>query len=479
MYKYLLACISYFVLISLAHAVDSEDTRLRLEQQTVQQQQQRDAASLAAADALNQAPINAIDDANLAAALYHTVQQRHWQRARELLARYEILPDADALLIGYTKGALARANGDYDAAIRHLQKVSENAPKEFLLPKLALGRAQFEDHQDNAAQQTFNQVSNLLDRQAEYQQGVIKTVDTFLTALEHRQGWQGSLSVGIAHDNNINQSSDASTCLHYIGSICAIKRSVPKSITARGINYEGVLQRRFSVSGNHGVLLRGIAFGDIYQNQGDYNNHQLILSAGYSFQDVNDDWAISPVFKYTAQGHHTDHKAWGIDTTWRHTLSAKCTFSLGAGIEHQQYPKAANLYDGNLINLNAGLWQGIGDSWIVFGQLRFAQKDSKTDVFSYQEGSLRVGATKYFGNDFNLTLQGRWLQRQYQENNAIFGVKRRDSEQYYSAALNAPKWEILGLEPGLLIEYTRNHSNVDWLYSYDKTQISLRLQKRF
>ena len=69
--------------------------------------------------------------------------------------------------------------------------------------------------------------------------------------------------------------------------------------------------------------------------------------------------------------------------------------------------------------------------------------------------------------------------REYNDFNALLGSRRRDDESSHTLIVSAPRWALLGFTPNLTLKHTRVRSNVDWLYSYQRTQLSLRMEKLF
>nr|WP_269749518.1 surface lipoprotein assembly modifier [Xenorhabdus lircayensis] len=61
----------------------------------------------------------------------------------------------------------------------------------------------------------------------------------------------------------------------------------------------------------------------------------------------------------------------------------------------------------------------------------------------------------------------------------LLGAKRQDDEQLYTAAIKFPAAKIFGMTPSFTFRHRRNHSNVNWLYSYDKNEIQIQLEKYF
>lgn len=54
-----------------------------------------------------------------------------------------------------------------------------------------------------------------------------------------------------------------------------------------------------------------------------------------------------------------------------------------------------------------------------------------------------------------------------------------DDEQLYLAKLSLPKYSIATMTPSISYRYRVNKSNIDALYSYQQSEIEIRLEKRF
>lgn len=46
-----------------------------------------------------------------------------------------------------------------------------------------------------------------------------------------------------------------------------------------------------------------------------------------------------------------------------------------------------------------------------------------------------------------------------------------------SAGVNA--WQVAGLVPELRVRHSINHSNLDWAFGFEQTEVSLMLRKSF
>lgn len=62
---------------------------------------------------------------------------------------------------------------------------------------------------------------------------------------------------------------------------------------------------------------------------------------------------------------------------------------------------------------------------------------------------------------------------------AILDSRRNEDEQGYTFILRAPRLAVYDIVPSLTVKYSKVQSNIDWLYSYDKNSISLKLERQF
>lgn len=61
----------------------------------------------------------------------------------------------------------------------------------------------------------------------------------------------------------------------------------------------------------------------------------------------------------------------------------------------------------------------------------------------------------------------------------MLGVRRDDDERNYTLIIKAKRLAFAGFTPLLSLRYNVVSSNVDWLYSYDRSTASLKLERSF
>ncbi|WP_434517873.1 surface lipoprotein assembly modifier [Pseudomonas sp. NFX1] len=420
-----------------------------------------------------------IDD--LGRALYISVQRQQWADVAAFRARYVALPGHDLMLVAYAEGALARADGNLELAEAQYRKLL-TIQGDFLPGQLELARVLFENRKDRESATAFRQISQSLGPADARNQGLGNTVDSFVEALDHRESWQGSIAIGPTWSDNLNQSSGSTTTyrLETSEGVYLIERKLPKAVSASGIDYEATLNKRVALSGHHGMFARALAYGQAYDRQGRYNEDTLISNAGYSYQDVRNQYSLGPSFEYNRIGSNRMYSAWGLRGEWMHNLSPTRMLKLEGEYKDMAYRRElANTYDGGASSLYATLWQALPQQWTLFGGFDLTDRDSRDDTEAYLQKGLRLGVAKDFEVGASAVLFASWRTRQYDAYSALTDARRHDEEQGYTFIVRAPRLAFHDLVPSLTVKYNKVSSNVDWLYSFERNSVSLKLEKQF
>ncbi|ONH54052.1 peptide signal [Pseudomonas cedrina subsp. cedrina] len=417
----------------------------------------------------------------LGRAVYLSVERQQWPQARDYLRRYNALPGHDPMLTAYANGGLARADGDLEKAEGYYRDLLAIQP-DFLPGRLELARVQFENRKDGDSKVAFEQISSGLSPSDAQAMGLGKTVDSFVQALDHREDWQGSFAIGPTWSDNLNQSSESTVTYRFVTDqeTILVKRSLPKAVSAHGQDYEATLNKRMAVSGHHGLFVRSLLYGQAYEKESMYNEGTVINNAGYSYHDARNQYAFGPSYEFNTIGDNAMYSAWGLHGEWIHNLSATRMFKLEGDYKDMAYKHEINSnLDGGLSTVSATLFQVLPQQWTLFGGVDIADRNTRDRTAAYLQKGLRLGVAKDFDIGVSAVVFASYRQRQYDAYSAILDDRRYDEEQSYIVILRAPRLAVYGIVPSLTVKYNKVQSNIDWLYSYDKNSISLKLEKQF
>lgn len=495
MKRRLLCCL---IVLSSSSLYADDDTQLRLnqslDQNVLQQQHQlQQQGVIRSTDELPNIVINgqvfAVEknQDDLAKALYLAVMQKQWGNAAVYLKHYQQYEGYDQALTDFAEGALARAQGQLKLAEQKFQSSLNRQPNN-LICELELARVLFEQQKNKEAARLFTSIQNKLGQsdRAVIPPEVEQTVNLFVKALDQRDSWQGSVAIGPSYATNLNSSSEQSKTwtlygMDQDGNIIPahMTRGSPKAISAKGVDYEASLMKRFSLYGNHGISLRGLAYGQSYDDYADYNEFTLNINAGYSFFDLKNQISIAPLFEHKRYANDGLYNAWGARAEWMRFIAADKAFKLEAEIKDLDYQKYKTL-DGKESSAMFTFWKILPKQWTLFSGLDVLDHDTQEKYMAaYQQQGVRLGLSKSWNVGLNTTLFTSYRWRQFDRYAESLEARRHDFEQNYTFVVQMPRFKFYGVTPNLTYRYNQNNSNVDWLYSYDKHNVSLKLEHRF
>ncbi|KAF1016926.1 MAG: TPR repeat-containing protein [Stenotrophomonas maltophilia] len=471
---------------ALAHA-QQDDLRRVLEQGAEQRHQQQDQQRLQQADGAR--PVLTIDGQpyrvertvdDLGQAVYLSLQHQQWNAAAQFLAEYVQLDGHDPLLRHYAQGALARVQGQHARAAREFETVLAAQPA-FLPARLELARVLAEDLRDREAIALFTAIASSIDDPDPATAGVRSSVQAYLQALQARRQWKGAVAAGPAWSDNINRSSASRTCLLDDGAgSCLIERRLPDAQAAGGLDYDANIERRLPLAGHHGLYVRGLAYGQAWRGHSAYNELNASVQAGYSWRSARQTLQLAPSFDYQAWGNRALTGAAGVHGEWSRSLDARTLVKVEADWKRMRYRQRAlaSNYDGDLRAVYATWFRALNPRWTLFAGVDLSDSGAAQDSNGYLQRGLRLGVARQWSGT-TATVFDSLRQRRYGTWSPLLEERRRDDEQNLIAIVRSERLAVAGLVPSLSLRYTRVASNVDWLYAYDRSLVSLKWERPF
>ncbi|WP_074018989.1 surface lipoprotein assembly modifier [Xenorhabdus thuongxuanensis] len=408
-------------------------------------------------------------------ALFLAINHQQWSDVRRFLEAYKKLQGHDVMLVNFAQGGLARLEGDLDLATYHYQQILSQQP-DFPRIELELARVYFEDHKNQEAGQLFTELYTA----QKLPEIVLKNINSYLEAIELRNSWRGSFSVGYAYNDNVNMSSDKTICRKYLRNTCHETQHTPKAIKAWGMSYDATLSRRYQLFGHHGIFGRGLIYGENYRDYHDENENTFLLIGGYNYKSKSHDFSFGPLFEYKQRASDTYYRATGAKTEWRWAFTSQTV--LNVELEHKQihHQQSLRRKDGSFTSAYLTLFHSISKDVVLFGGGDWVYRDNNQYAEDrYQQWGIRTGIAGQIYPGINGSLFATLKKRHFGAYSPMLRATRQDNEQIYSAVIKVPAAEIWGMTPSFTFRHRRNHSNVDWLYSYNKNEVLIRLEKYF
>lgn len=407
-------------------------------------------------------------------ALFLAVNNSDWPTARRLLVQYRQEPDYDEDIALFADAAISKADGNMKAARQKYETLLQRQP-DFTRGRLDLARLLFDDHLNREAEAEFAKAAR-----EPLPEPVLSNIQSFQTAIDKRQSWQGSLNVGGVWNSNVNEGAGGFYCEEEFEGECIGNywRS-PEPESALGIKYEAAATKHWQVQGHHGIAARALAFGRVYRNHQEHNEHTLNLSAGYQFTNARRSFTLSPLWEWSAEGSHASHRAYGARAEWNEN---KGNWSWNTETEWKKlkyFNEEDTHNDGTLLAVYNTLSYSPREDWALFGGLDWQQRKTEDGQGDYRQPALRVGAAKQFANGFDASAHAIFQHRSYKSEDGIFEKRRRDNEQIYILNVGADRWSIAGMKPTFTFKHRRVNSNIKWMYRYRQNEVGLSLVKMF
>ncbi|PRB81387.1 hypothetical protein CQ007_09540 [Pseudomonas sp. MYb185] len=422
---------------------------------------------------------------SLTPAIYVAINTNQWTQLPDFIARYRELPGHRPALVSMAESLLARFEGNYPLALQRMELASEQEPTDARV-LLELARLWFEDHQEKRAEQGF---ARALDAGLPLE--VQMLIQQYHQAMDIRAGWHGSAALGVGYNDNINQANGYYSCLNYFAGICFFERQMPDPIESELVSYELSLQRRYNLSGNHNLQLRPMSYGTYYAETNpsrtatmqDYSTNLAILQVGYQYLDARNSISLMPYVEHYYRNRASDYLAHGLQLEWRRTLSRK--WQIGTSLDTKRYEytskgqRTGADYEMHQWGLTASFMPQPNTS--LYTGLTLSRRKYEIEQASSKDWAARVGVYHGFSGRAGLYVNALGIYRDSRNDAHDFflGDRRRDRQQVYILSAGANGWKVAGLTPELRVRHSINHSNLDWAFGFEQTEVSLMLRRQF
>ncbi len=247
-------------------------------------------------------------------------------------------------------------------------------------------------------------------------------------------------------------------------------------------------EKTIPLKGHHGVLVRGVLYGNRYTEKDkdstampDYSYHNSSLYAGYAYADTRSSFSLLPYFEYDFRNRHTHYRAWGVDADWSRTLSPRWRVNARAGAKKTGYSGQSKDYfaDYKQYELGAGTEFSLTSKSGLFANFDATRKAYPEKSSSSKEYTTRLGAYSFFSSGTYLNAILLHRRSLYDAASFVSDNKRRRDNQYIMiAAVGFPQWNLKGVYPEFRFRRSISHSNTAH-YRYRQNEWLLNFKYRF
>ncbi len=391
----------------------------------------------------------------------------------KILRFYEGAEKADAVLIDYAKAKLAKLQGNYAGAIKHLKQILAKNP-ELDAIRFELATALFYDRQDINAKNQFHKLQSSKNTSRQLN----NLINKYLEALEKRNEWNVDISFNYVRETNINNVSNS----RYIGSWKKPDSHLPQ--TANGFEYYLGVSKDFNLQGKHYLAFENHLNGENYWDNHQYDDITNRTYLGYRYKSANTTFSLLPFYKRNWSGDsHYNNWSNGIKANIYQRLTPHFNFSLTGEYSKNHYPRDDD-FNGHYKMLSGTLlWRKNPEQSFYIG-LGVNSKTTNVKRFDSVKRSIHVGWNQEWSKGISSRLGIGYSQTKYggmAKYGGVIPLGKIREDDAYSANLFIWKrdWELFGIIPKLHLNWKKQISNIPSIYSYDKKNVNIIFEKSF
>lgn len=425
---------------------------------------------------LNQPSINApsaaplLEGSSLEESINFAIITKDWQKLEKLLAQYRTTTNFDPILYDYGLGALYRHQGRQKEAIALYQQILKNQP-DLHYPRFDLAMMLYEDKRYAEAEVQLEAAEPFLSPTL---QGLVSQI---LGNIKKVQKWQPTLNFSYESTDNVNQASDLKELV--IGEATFIRSDDSLPQDANGISYNIGATQEKNIKGNH-YIYKDVDLGGVnYWDNSDYSELTLQANLGYRYKAIKQSWGVITTAEQNLLGGKRYNQNYAATLEYNRQISNQWQISGSLAHLQKRYEEddSANYYNGHANSTAWILLYQPKPKWLIYGGADFMRDDLADQSESSDRRGIR-GGIAFSGEKISLRGNVRYAQRDFKENNFLYGEKRKDDEYQLSTTLGHKKLNWNGFTPKLNYEYKKIDSNLP-LYERSSSKIFIRVDKRF
>ena len=299
--------------------------------------------------------------------------------------------------------------------------------------------------------------------------------------IRKNKNWNLWFNIGIAPDNNINNTTSGEQCVSTLfGVMCNTLDEPEKDVGLNvmlGGNYE------FKLSDKWRLKNEFMVYNSKY-NDKKYDDTYLYYTIGARYIYNKGDVFFGPTFskRYIA------HKSYNYSTGFMFETSYDITKQLNANLTLNYtptyYDDYSDILDGDVKSARLRLFYALDSSKYFIFKTGYEYEKTKDETYTNDRINLALGFGAELPYGFHVYAEPSVIFTNYKgkrwavDNYEFKQVKENDTTQRYSISLSNRKISFMGFVPTITYSYTDKSSNI-WQREYEKSLIEFTIQKRF
>ena len=299
--------------------------------------------------------------------------------------------------------------------------------------------------------------------------------------IRKNKNWNLWFNVGIAPDNNVNNTTSGEQCVSTLfGVMCNTLDEPEKDVglnTMVGGDYE------FKLNDNWRLKNEFMFYNSKY-NDKKYDDTYLYYTLGARYIYNKGDIFFGPTFSKRYLAHKSYNYSTGFMFETSYDITKQLNANLTLSYTPTYYDDYSDILDGDVKSARLRLFYALDSSKYFIFKTGYEYEKTKDKTYTNDRINLALGFGAELPYGFHIYAEPSVLYTQYKgerwtvDNYEFKQVKEYDTTQRYSISLSNRKISFMGLIPTLTYSYTDKSSNI-WQREYEKSLIEFTIQKRF
>ena len=299
--------------------------------------------------------------------------------------------------------------------------------------------------------------------------------------IRKNKNWNLWFNVGIAPDNNINNTTSGEQCVMTIfGVVCNTLDEPEKDVglnTAFGGNYE------FKLSDKWRLKNEFMVYNSKYDDK-KYDDTYLYYTIGARYIYNRGDIFFGPTFSKRYLAHKSYNYSTGFMFETSYDINKQLNANLTLNYTPTYYDDYSDILDGDVKSARLRLFYALDSSKYFIFKTGYEYENTKNETYTNDRVNLALGFGAELPYGFHIYAEPsvvltnykgkRWAVKDYN----FEEIKEKDTTQRYSISVSNRKISFMGFVPTLTYSYTDKSSNI-WQREYEKSLIEFTIQKRF
>ena len=299
--------------------------------------------------------------------------------------------------------------------------------------------------------------------------------------IRKNKNWNVWFNVGVAPDNNINDTTSGEQCvMTMFGVMCNTLDKPEKDVgfnVSVGGNYE------FKLSDNWRLRNETFVYNAKYSDK-KYDDSYLYYVLGGKYIFEKGDIFFGPTFSRRYLGHKAYNYSTGFMIQTSYDVTKQLNANLTLSYTPTYYDDYSDILDGDTKSARLRLFYALDSSKYLVFKTGYEYENTKDKTYTNDRINLALGFGAELPYGFHVYAEPsvlftnykgeRWTVKNYQ----FEQVKERDVMQRYSISISNRNLSFWGMVPTLTYSYTDKSSNI-WEREYEKSLIEFSLQKSF